>query len=305
MCAANAHAQVVPIAPFLYVSTLWPLVHVVVTARAIETAAVQRRTEAEGGFQDGAQQQRVSAHQRLPRWAAATFLVLAVFACWTPRLLGGSRDRYPFSNGDACRPCSCSGEAVLESCDIPATLGVLFLYLDGRGIRGITPDTFRSTSILATLDLSHNNVSALAVGAFGGLGRLQSLDLSANAMGTLGTGVFQSVPTLTTLILRDTPLTALRAGALAGLDQLLNLFLDSSYELHTVEPGSFADTPRLANVWVGGSALNCSRLGLSGGVTCLDDVYCDMEHIVRVGNGRCDGGEYDVAICAWDGGDCA
>jgi hypothetical protein len=112
------------------------------------------------------------------------------------------------------------------------------------------------------------------------------------------------MPRLKTLVLRDTQLTALKAGALAGFGQLRNLLLDGSYDLCEVEPGAFFDTPRVANVWVGGSALNCTRLGLPGGVTCFDEVSCDVEIITWVGDGVCDGGEYDTAACAWDGGDC-
>jgi hypothetical protein len=137
--------------------------HVVTTVRAIETAAVQRRAEAEAEAQDDGQQRaHAAARQRLPRRTAAAFLVLAGLACSLPFLVG-ARGHYPFSNGDACRPCACSGEAVLESCDIPATLGVGGVYLDGKGIRGVAPGAFRGLSNLITLDLSHNNVSALAV----------------------------------------------------------------------------------------------------------------------------------------------
>jgi len=131
MYATSSFEQLSPTAPFLYASMLWPLMHVVTTARAIETAAVQWRAEAEGDAQDGAQQAHIAARQRLPRWGAAAFLLLAGLACWLP-FLTGARDRYPFSNGDECRPCACSGEAVLESCEVPATLGVRYFYLDGK-----------------------------------------------------------------------------------------------------------------------------------------------------------------------------
>jgi len=308
MYAAAGFPQYYTTAPFLYASILWPLVHVVATARAIETAAVQRRAESDAGMQRRSeamrQEERTAARQRLPAWAAAGFLLLAGFATWLPYLIG-NRDRYPITSGDDCRPCACSDDAVLQSCDLPATLGVMYLYLDGKSIRGIAHGAFRGLSILNRLDLSRNNVSALPVGAFDGLSRLRSLDLSANAMDTLGTGVFASVPALMTLILRDTPLAALRVGALAGLGQLRNLFLDGSDELRMVDPGVFNDTLRVAHVWVGGSALNCTRLGLPSDVACFDDVSCDAEHITWIGGGTCSGGEYDTAACAWDGGDCA
>jgi hypothetical protein len=124
-------------------------------------------------------------------------------------------------------------------------------------------------------------------------------------MGTLGSGVFGAMPMLRTLVMRDTPLAALRVGALSGLDELRNLFLDSSDELRVVEPSVFVDTPRVANVWVAGSALNCTRLGLPEGVTCFDDVTCGAERATSIGDGFCQGPRYDTPACAWEGGDCA
>jgi hypothetical protein len=305
MYASCSLPQLVQTAPNLYASNLLPLARVVTTTRAIETAAMQRRAEAAGSPQESSQQQHAAARQRLPRWAAVSFLMLAALGCWGPFLLVGTRDRYPFSHGDGCRPCRCSAEGVLESCAIPATLGVPLLHMDDKGIRGIAPSAFTGLSI-ETLDLSHNNVSSLPVGALYGLGHLRSLDLSANAVGALGTGVFDAVPLLTTLVLRNNPLAVLRAGTLAGLDELRNLFLDGSDELRMVEPGAFAGAPRVAHVWMAGSALNCTRLGLPGGVTCFDEVSCDVRHITWIGNRACDSiGGYDTAVCAWDGGDCA
>jgi hypothetical protein len=303
MYAAGGAAQIVPTTPILYASMLWPLVHVVTTARAIETAAVQRQSPADRASQIDPQEQ-AARRQRLPRWAAAAFLLLAGSGCSLPFLMG-ARAYYPFNNGDTCRPCACSREAVLGSCEIPATLGAPWLFLDGKGIRGIAPGAFRKLSTLRVLDLSHNNISALPVGAFDGLDRLTSLDLSANDVDVLRAGDFDGVPLLMTLVLRDNPLAALRAGAFAGLDQLHNLFLDGLGELHVVEPSVFADTPRVANVWVGSSALNCTRLGLPSGVTCFDDMSCDVEHVALIGKGFCHGGEYDTAACASDGGACA
>jgi hypothetical protein len=306
MYSSEGVEQIFPTTPFLYVSTLWPLMHVVTTARAIETAAVQRRSEDSDLPQDSSEAERAAARQRLPRWAAAAFLVLAILACWAPFLFLGARDRYPFDNGDECRPCVCSAEAMLESCTIPATLGVKNLYIDGKGIRGIVPGVFRGLSDTWVLVVSHNNISALPAGAFDGLDHLITLSLSANALRTLTAGAFDGLPMLATLFLRDNPLAALRAGDFAGLGELRNLFLDGSDELRVVEPGVFAATPRVANVWVGGSALNCTRFGLPGGVTCFDEVSCDVEPIVRVGNGICDvAAGYNTAACAWDGGDCA
>jgi hypothetical protein len=291
--------HIFPTVPFLYVSTLWPLVHVVSTTRAVETAAVQRHTSSHT---------LAVARQRLPRQAAMAFLVLAGLACWVPFFVVGTRGRYPFTYGNKCRPCRCGDEAVLESCAIPARLGVRYIYFEGRGIRGIAPGAFRGWSFpLQGLSLSNNNISALSADTFDGIEKLKFLDLSANNIGTLGSGIFASMPMLRTLSLRSNPLAALRAGALTGLDQLRFLFLDGTGELRVVEPGVLANASRVANVWVGGSALNCSRLRLPGGATCFDDQSCDAEKIGRLGNGVCDGrgGGYDTAACARDGGDCA
>jgi hypothetical protein len=177
------------------------------------------------------------------------------------------------------------------------------LHLDGKGIRGVAPGAFRGSRILIALDLSNNNISALPAGALGGSPRLAVVDLSANAIRTLEAGVFDGVRTLRTIVLRDSPLSSLRAGALARLDELRNLFLDGTGELRVVEPGVFADTPRLTNVWVAGSALNCTRLSLQVGVTCFDEEACDMGWVTQIGNRICVQ-RYNTQECAWDGGDC-
>jgi hypothetical protein len=140
MLAANGRKHVFPTAPFLFASNLAPLARVVTTARAIETAALQRRSE-EALSEDSSHQALTAARQRLPRWASAAFLVLGGLGCSAPFFMG-SRDRYPFSNGDACRPCVCSDAAVLESCTIPATFGLQGLRIDGKGVRGIAPRAF-------------------------------------------------------------------------------------------------------------------------------------------------------------------
>jgi hypothetical protein len=308
MLAADGYSHTLPTVPHLYVSQLSPLVRVVTTTRAIETAAEERRLEATGLPQAGTDAKRAADRQRLPRWAAVAFLLLAALGCGIPFLLLGSRDRYPFSTGDECRPCKCNAETMLESCTIPARLGVRYLCIDGKGLRGFAPGAFRARglSILRRLDVSHNNISMLQAGVFDGLHGLHSLVLSANPVRMLEAGAFDGVPMLATLIMRDSPLAALRTGDFAGLDNLHNLFLDGSDELRLVQPGVFADTPRVVNVWVGGSAINCTRLGLPGAATCFDDVSCDAELIGLVGNGMCDPDKrgHNTAKCAWDGGDC-
>jgi hypothetical protein len=131
MFTAGAFSHTVPTAPHLYVSILSPLVRVAMTAREIETAAIerleQRRSEAAAApghsLQEDSLHVRAAVQQRLPAWAALCFLVLAGLACWAPFLFSSAGDHYPFSNGDKCRPCACSGELVLESCAIPARSG--------------------------------------------------------------------------------------------------------------------------------------------------------------------------------------
>ena len=60
-------------------------------------------------------------------------------------------------------------------------------------------------------------------------------------------------------------------------------------------------------MWLPGAVLSCSQIAprLPGGATCLGGMmHCDAEYITVIGTGNCNGGDYDTAECAWDGGDC-
>ena len=147
---------------------------------------------------------------------------------------------------------------------------------------------------------------ALREGAFGGLSVLLQLQLSANNISTIKPGAFRGLRSLEVLGLQNNPLPVLRAGTFEGLRRLRLLFLDDCDRLREVESGAFADTPRLEYVWVPGTALNCSRLvpQLPGDAACVSQ-HCDVERPDFIGDKWCDGGEYDTAECAWDGGDCS
>ncbi|NWU93074.1 LRC3B protein, partial [Upupa epops] len=78
------------------------------------------------------------------------------------------------------------------------------LYLDFNRIPFLPRDAFRDLPFLLELDLSHNSISGIESGAFGGLTeRLRSLDLSSNQLVSLSTDTF--IPLKAKLNLSDNP----------------------------------------------------------------------------------------------------
>ena len=319
MLFVAAHPKYLPLTPYEYLSTFWPLLHIVTVARSIETAAVQRRAEEEhqaaaataAAGNDGQQSSSGSGGSRssgkratLPIWAAVAFPVIALSTIVLTFAVGG-RDRYPFADwGHQCRPCKCNDDGALVSCPLAFDLKVATMVLNHIEITGIAPGAFEGFEYLKSLVLSHNNIVTLHEGSFDGLPHLNSLDLSASNTSLIELGAFRELRVLRTLVLRDSSLVVVYAGALDGLRSLHALLLDDCDQLRELEVGALPDTVQY--VWLPGSALNCTRLApqLSGGAACFDDAYCDVEWAFKVGNGYCNGGDYDTAECAWDGGDC-
>ena len=319
---AEAWPMLYPTTPYAYLSAFWPLLHIVTVARSIKVAAVQRHTEDENNAGAGAAAAAAAAAtteggdgsggapplRRLPWRVAAASSALALLAI-AAAFFSGDRDIYPFRGAwdGACQPCVCDGDGMLVSCALPVELKVPKLYMNARGITGIEPGAFEGLKYLKELSLGDNNITMLREGTFDGLTHLAwGLDLSHNHISVIEAGAFRGLRLLSTLAFRANPLTVLTAGAFkeGGLDGLRNLFMDDCNRLHEVKAGALPGA--LEYAWLPGATLNCSQIvpRLPSGAACLDGAYCDVEMITRIGEGICQGGDYDTAECAWDGGDC-
>ena len=322
MFFAEAYPTLLPVTPYAYLSAFWPLLHIVTVARSIEAAAVQHHVEDEDNVGVGAAAAAAAAAtaegggrgggapplRRLP-WRVATACSALALLAIAAAFFSGDRDIYPFRGAwdGACRPCECDGDGVLVSCALPVELKAIKLYIHGKGITGIEPGAFEGLEYLHELSLGENNITMLREGTFDGLTQLAwGLDLSHNRISVIEPGAFDGLRLLSTLALRSNPLTVLTAGAFeeGGLDGLRNLFMDDCDRLREVEADALPFT--LDHMWLPGATLNCSQIALRlpGGAACLDGAYCDVEMITRIGEGICQGGDYDTAECAWDGGDC-
>jgi hypothetical protein len=108
------------------------------------------------------------------------------------------------------------------------------------------PDEVFAGLALYSLDLSHNQVSGVASGTFGGATGSFILDLSVNSLSTLFPGAFFNVP-LASLSLAYNNLTSLQAGVFtgavfAGNNGGLPSVNLSHNELGTLEAGTYTHT---------------------------------------------------------------
>jgi hypothetical protein len=144
---------------------------------------------------------------KLPR-KAAIGLGLVSFAMLALVFLM-KRDIYPW-NPDACRPCDCSGNMVLERCAVDGQR----LVLSRRGITRIKAGAFNDARNLEFLQLSLNTIETLPAGAFVGASNLKSLMLNYNELFFFEAGAFHNLTQLTQLYLDNNALSSL--GDLGG-----------------------------------------------------------------------------------------
>ena len=80
-------------------------------------------------------------------------------------LLLTCHDRFPLasiSSFSSCAPCKCTRDThVLESCPYHSEIKDPFLWLDGKGIKGITEDAFNKNSNTLVLHLDDNQVGGV------------------------------------------------------------------------------------------------------------------------------------------------
>jgi hypothetical protein len=110
---------------------------------------------------------------RLPRKAAVIFGALSLSTLLAIVLSG--QTGYPF-NTQACRPCSCSKDGVLQHCP----LDVSRLHLARRGIKRIATGAFRKLDNLEYLNLPFNSITTLENGTFVDLPKLRILSFWSN-----------------------------------------------------------------------------------------------------------------------------
>ena len=114
---------------------------------------------------------------------------------------------------------------------------LMALVPDASGCADVT--AAHLAAITGTLDLSGQNITALAAGDFAGLTALETLFLLNNELTTLPDDVFDGLTALMVLDLFNNDLTALPDDVFAGLTSLTELYLNNS-ELTTL-PGEVFD----------------------------------------------------------------
>jgi hypothetical protein len=135
-------------------------------------------------------------------------------------LIAADRDVYPW-NTNACRPCQCSDEMVLEHCDYEGHN----LVLSRRGIAGIKAGALDGAPNVKKLRLSLNSIDMLPTLVFDGASGLEVIHLSRNKIEFFEAGALRNLTYLKRLELEDNSLSSLENfhGTLNGLPSLERL----------------------------------------------------------------------------------
>ncbi|XP_058867008.1 toll-like receptor 13 [Acipenser ruthenus] len=111
--------------------------------------------------------------------------------------------------------------------DLPR--GTVSLNVSHNQISALNPGAFSHLPRLASLRLDYNGLEVIQDGAFEGLGLLRSLNLSFNAIRHLCNGTFDGLHNLTELWLTNNRLATVPPGAFSSLAGLERLYLDSNW----------------------------------------------------------------------------
>ena len=319
----NSLSRTFPLTPYEYVATIFPLVHILGVARALEENAKplpMKRPGLERARSTSAMETRLPPRVSVGHVVIALGIVAVIFVRTVIEGL------YPFDDWHrACRPCDCDG-SVLVSCDVPNELETVLLYLEGRGITDIAknslgktlqsfslarndistlaPEALSSAEYLGFLNLGRNRFHALNPVSFESNSELRGLDLQSNNISTIEESAWPD--SLVNLALRGNRIRELPAGLLDARG-LRFLFIDDN-GMREVEAGAFDLLPRLEHVWFGGNELDCASASaaLPASVVCMEDRCDDGEFgLMPIGDGFCSEGQGVLTkACAWDGGDC-
>lgn len=124
---------------------------------------------------------------------------------------------------------------------------------------GITKLTQLETPFLIHLNLSFNNITSLGDKIFERTTLLESLDLSHNQLETIGnySEIWSLLKNLQTLNLSSNPIQSISQGDFDNLDTLRKLSISSLEQCEKIEKSAFKSVPNLSYL----EALNYSKLG--------------------------------------------
>ena len=145
--------------------------------------------------------------------------------------------------------------AVVTDTQLAAIAGTL--DLTDQNLTALAARDFAGLTSLRILNLSRNALSTLPDGVFAGLSSVVQLGLNENDLSTLPDGVFEPLSSLLRLLLRDNSLShnslsTLPDGVFAGLTALKRLDL-SSNSLYTLPDGVFEPLTALTTLQLNGN----------------------------------------------------
>ena len=147
-------------------------------------------------------------------------------------------------------------------------LDLIKLDLSHNGIVNIDIGAFEELHSLQELHLNNNSLVALQSGVFHDLRNLNLLILSGNQLDVVSNGTFQGLTKLVKLFMSDNSLSALPTGLFTNLVALERLALDRNL-LKTLNPGIFHSLSKLKRLDLGFNRLNLLPVGVFDGLSSL------------------------------------
>ena len=219
MSHASSGAQLTPTDPVNFAASIYPLLHILATARALERAVVARlEAQRRGAGAQQTERPRSFTFRAAKVVAAATLLVLVLGMSAADSNYGLRVNKVPSCG----RLCECDASSTLYDCSRgarstqllqPNGVGMNFL-----GITAIEPGAFRRFRgvSIPSFGLGWNKITSLQAGVFEGLDEVQELFLTRNSITSVEAGAFDGLENLKKLWYRPRSNRSLTCADLAN-----------------------------------------------------------------------------------------
>ena len=266
-----------------YTSNIFPMLHVLATAGALERAVATRLKAAQ---KDDAPEADRSTHIHDSRFRASKAIVAAALLGLT---LGISSSDHVYGvmhpKPASCGACECendvnvgqtsplrfnAGAGTLVECERALATKHALLRLKSYmwalynlGVTDIEPGAFRhfrgiSLNSIQVI-IANQDISRIRRQAFDGFDGIERLTLYQNKIASLDNNAFEGCDRLGELTIYGNNLASMTNGTFSGLRKLEALFLQDN-AIISFERGTFDHLPRLSKIYIWGNLITCAIL---------------------------------------------